>query len=97
MATNEDGEAENMRAVVIVTEETGKGTPRNGQEYISPLLTLTGTEYSKLPFPELHKRICDALRGGRPAVTLQMIGPDGEDAKVFFEDGTLQRVNPSET
>jgi hypothetical protein len=31
--TDEDGEAEYMRAVVFVTEETSKGTARSPQEY----------------------------------------------------------------
>jgi hypothetical protein len=96
VATDEDGDSQHMRAVVIVTEETEKGTRRNGQEYIDPLLTLSGDEYSTLTFPELHKRICDALRGDKPAVTLQWLGPDG-DAKVFFEDGTIQDVDLGET
>src|SRR5262249_55693672 len=30
-----------LRAVVIVTEETRKGTARSGQEYVDPLLVLT--------------------------------------------------------
>jgi len=94
--TNEDGEAPHMRAVVIATEETKKGTPRNGQEYISPLLTLTGEEYSTLTFDDLHQRICHALRGNKPAVTMQWLGPDG-DSKIFFEDGTTQETDPRET
>src|ERR1022692_5336904 len=44
VTTNEDGDAAHMRAVVIITEETRKGTPQNGQEYINPLLTITGEE-----------------------------------------------------
>ena len=96
VVTNEDGEAEYMRAVVIVTETTRKGTSRNGQEYVDPLLTLGGQEYANLPFPDLHQRICDALRGNRPAVTLEMIGPDG-NTKVYFEDGTFRYVHRSKT
>src|SRR5436190_13255195 len=63
-----DGESEYMRAVVIITENTTKGTARSGQEYANPLLTLSGREYANMPFPDLHERICDALRGDRPAV-----------------------------
>ena len=90
VVTNEDGEAQHLRAVVIVTENTKKGTSRNSQEYVDPLLTLAGQEYANLPFPELYQRICDALRGNRPAVTLEITGPDG-DTKVYFEDGTFRQ------
>jgi hypothetical protein len=58
-----DGDAEFMRAVVIVTEETRTGTPRSGQEYDNPLLVLSGREYASISFVDLHERICDALRG----------------------------------
>ncbi len=42
--TNEDGEATYNRAVVFVTDKTRKGTARNGQEYVAPLLVLTRRE-----------------------------------------------------
>jgi hypothetical protein len=51
-----------LRAVVIVTAGTRKGTPRSGQEFVDPLLVLTGDEYSRMTFAELHRRICEALR-----------------------------------
>jgi hypothetical protein len=60
-----DGEAEYMRAVVFVTEYTRKGTPRSGQEYVAPLLTLSGKEYASFTFDQLHQRICRVTR--RPA------------------------------
>ena len=75
--TSENGEAEYMRAVVIITEDTTKGTARSGQEYVNPLLTLSGPEYANLPFHELYDRICDALRGNRPAVSLEVLSADG--------------------
>ena len=84
-----------MRAVVIVTENTEKGTSRNGQEYIDPLLTLGGEQYANLSFQELHDLICDALHGGRPAVTLEFIDPDG-NVTVYLEDGTSRRINRSD-
>ena len=89
--TNEDGEAEYMRAVVIITENTRKGTSRNGQEYVAPLLTLGGEEYENLPFSELHQRICDALRGDRPAVTMETISPKG-DVTIYYDDRTSRSV-----
>jgi hypothetical protein len=78
-----------MRAVVFVTEHTCKGTPRSGQEYANPLLTMSGKEYASLSFDQLHQRICDALRGGRPRVVFESISPDGTVA-VHFEDGTFR-------
>ena len=56
----EDG-YEHPRAAVFVLDETEKGTERNGQEYVSPLLTLTGEEYETLSFREVMGRLEDAL------------------------------------
>jgi hypothetical protein len=84
-----EGEAEYMRAVVFVTEHARKGTARSGQEYVAPLLTLSGKEYASLSFDQLHQRICDALRGGRPRVVLEFLNPDGS-VTVHFEDGTFR-------
>ena len=84
-----EGEADCMRAVVFVTEHTRKGTRRSGQEYVNPLLTLSGKEYASLSFDRLHQKICDALRGGRPRVVFEFIKPEGIVA-VLFEDGTFR-------
>lgn len=70
-----------LRAMVIVREKTEKV----GQEYICPLLVLSGEEYSALSFQALHDRICDALRGGRPRLIAESIGEDGE-SQLIFED-----------
>jgi hypothetical protein len=86
----ETGAGEDFRAVVIVTEETKKGTERSGQEYESPLLVLTGAEYSKLTFDQLYGRICDALRGDKPRVS-SICMRDGR-MTVIFEDGTTREV-----
>lgn len=77
LETNADGEASHHRAVVFVTEYTIKGTERSGQEYASPLLMLTGGEYSCITFDELHRRICDALRGNRSPVVAEVFLPGG--------------------
>jgi hypothetical protein len=74
---DENGDAPHMRAVVFVTEHTFKGTARNGQEYVSPLLVLTGEEYSRATFEELHERICVALCGNRAPVVAEVFLPDG--------------------
>jgi hypothetical protein len=63
--TSED----DLRAVVFVISASKKGTTRSGQEYESPLLVLTGTEYAAIPFHGLYDRLCAALRSrndGRP-------------------------------
>jgi hypothetical protein len=49
-----------------------------GQEYIGPLLILSGAEYSPLSFQALHDRICDALRGRRPRLIAEAIGGRGD-------------------
>lgn len=87
LATNEDGDAEFMRAVVIITAETEKGTVRHPQEYSNPLLTLDGKQYASMTFDELHNRICDTLRGNRPRLILETLSPDGLHS-LHFEDGT---------
>jgi hypothetical protein len=50
------------RAVVLVTEDTKKGTERSGQEYVDPLLVLSGKEYVEASFADLLERIGDELR-----------------------------------
>jgi hypothetical protein len=77
LQTNAEGEAPFDRAVVFVTEYSIKGTPRSGQEYASPLLVLTGEEYSRISFAELHQKLCDALRGNRSPVIAEILLPDG--------------------
>ena len=65
------------RAVVFVTEHSIKGTERHPQEYAGPLLVLTGEEYARISFAELHRRLCDALRGNRAPVVAEVQLPDG--------------------
>jgi len=40
-----------------MTDETRKGTARHGQQYIAPLLVLTGEEYAKMPFQKLLEKL----------------------------------------
>jgi hypothetical protein len=75
--TDPHGNAPFMRAVVFVTEFSIKGTERNGQEYVSPLLVLTGEEYARITFDKLHTRLCNALRGNRGPVVMEILNPDG--------------------
>lgn len=91
LVTDEDGDAEFMRAVVIVTEGTKKGTARHPQEYANPLLTLNGKQYANMPFDELHNRICDALRGNRPGLVIESIDSNRQHS-LHFEDGTAHEL-----
>jgi hypothetical protein len=82
VAVNSDGAAPHMRAVVVVTEFTQKGTDRSPQEYQSPLLVLSGEEYSQIKFADLYERICAALRGNRTAIVAEILRPDGSSSVV---------------
>jgi len=77
VATDARGNAPFHRAVVFVTEHSIKGTERSGQEYLSPLLMLTGEQYARITFQDLHERLCDALRGNRSPVLMELLLPDG--------------------
>lgn len=81
--TSED----DLRAVVFIVSMSKKGTTRSGQEYESPLLVLTGTEYAAMPFQVLHDCLCTALRGTRPRLVLEVFGCDSATTLVF-EDGS---------
>lgn len=84
---DDDGEADTLRAIVIVREETEKV----GQEYIAPLLVLSGEEYARMPFEVLHERICDALRGERARVIAEI--HDATGGKLLFEDGVTKELS----
>jgi hypothetical protein len=71
MPANED-EAP-LRAMVVVRAQTEKV----GQEYVDPLVVLSGEEYASIPFQVLYERICDALRGDRPRVIAEIIDERG--------------------
>ena len=88
MGVNAEGDSEFMRAVVIVTEETQKGTARSPQEYANPLVILYGREYASISFVELHTRVCDALRGRGPEVVAQSFTADDE-MQLVLSDGRI--------
>ncbi len=90
--TNENDEADYVRAVVFVTELTPKGTQRSAQEYVDPLLVLTGEEYANMTFETLYARICQALRGDKPKAIATSVVP-GRRVRIFFEDGTDKEVD----
>lgn len=86
-----DDQGDKLRAVVIVRD----GTPKDGQRYVDPLLVLTGEEYQKSTFDELHARICDALRGSRPEVVMEAWGPDGS-VRLMMADGSSRPLDPED-
>lgn len=90
--TNQNGTADYMRAVVVVTEGTPKGTERSAQEYVDPLLVLAGETYANMTFETLHAGICNALRGDKPRLVATSIARDGH-VRVHFEDGTEKEVS----
>ncbi len=80
------GNAEYNRAVVFVTDETQKGTKRNGQEYANPLFVMTGEEYARMSFEELLHRIEEAIRSG-PRVVAEFLDSEGPAHVVTEEEG----------
>jgi len=91
--TDDDGQT--MRAVVFVREGTPKGTARSPQEYVRPLLVLSGQEYATITFGQLHDMICSALRGDRPRLLAESWGPDGR-GRLLFENGTVRDIESAD-
>jgi hypothetical protein len=87
VVTNENGDAEFSRAVVFITDTTRKGTARNGQEYVDPLLVLTGEEYAKMPFQSLLDKLEEAIRSG-PRVVVEYHDREGQTHIVRDERST---------
>jgi hypothetical protein len=82
---NDDGMT--LRAMVVVH----RGAEKVGQEYVRPLLVLSGSEYSRMTFENLYERICDALRENLPRCVVQILEPNGR-IRVVFEDGSTREV-----
>lgn len=75
-----DPEGSVQRAVYFVEPGDEKGTERCGQEYVKPLLMLTGKEYQEAPFADVIRRLEEALDtkyGPRPGAIV--IDPDGTE------------------
>lgn len=83
--------ADDLRAVVFVAEGTEKGTDRSAQEYVAPLLVLSGKEYTSMPFSLLYAKLCDALRGDRPRLAAELVQPDGT-RRLLFDDGSFTQI-----
>ena len=81
-----------MRAVVFVKRGTSKGTDRSGQEYVNPLLVMSGQEYAETPFNTLYDRICESLCGDRPRCRSERFLPGGR-VELTFSDGSTRVVD----
>lgn len=55
--TDHDEDDETPRAVVFITDDV----EQEGQEYVDPILVITGREYLETSFPDLLDRIYQAL------------------------------------
>jgi hypothetical protein len=86
-----DDDGQTMRAVVFVKEGTPKGTTRSPQEYVDPLLVLSGQEYAVITFRQLHEMICDALRAHHPRLIAESWEPDGR-GRLLFDDGSTRDI-----
>ena len=62
---------------------------------MDPLLILTGEEYQRSTFDALHTRICDALRGPRSGVVMEVWGADGS-VRLMMRDGSSLVLSPEE-
>ena len=87
---SEDEDDLGLRAVVVIRERTEK----IGQEYIGPLVVMSGDEYRAMSFEVLHERICDALRGRRPRVVAEYVH-DGE-IEVIREGDAARAARPKD-
>ena len=83
--TDKHGEAEYNRAVVFITDETAKGTERSGQEYVAPLLVLSGEEYANMSFQTLLEQLEETVRSG-PRVVAEYLDAEGETHIIRDED-----------
>ena len=72
------------RAVFFVERGDEKGTERCGQEYVKPLLMLTGQEYQRITFVDLMAKLEEALDrkyGKRPTAVFHK--PDGSEQNLY--------------
>ena len=87
VSCTEEEEEHKLRAMVIVTDETEKVM----QEYVNPVLVMTGEEYEKMPFSELHWKICLKLQEGHAPCMGVSFTEDGK-AKIMFTDGSVKVI-----
>ncbi|MEX2167807.1 MAG: hypothetical protein WD851_00730 [Pirellulales bacterium] len=85
----DDDDGTGLRAMVIVR----RGTEKVIQQYVNPLLVLSGEEYKAMPFEELYRQICDALRANHPHCVAESYTPDGQH-RLLFSDGSERDLPP---
>lgn len=73
-----DPDGHRYRAVFFIERGEPKGTARSHQEYLRPLLKLTGQEYHDIRFVELEMRLEDALDARYRAPAWKSIIPEKE-------------------
>ena len=83
--------ANGLRAVVFIRRLQEKGTERSAQEYLNPLLMISGKEYGSASFANLLDRLTNALLGNRSRVVAEIREPTGT-IRVVYEDGNSQIV-----
>lgn len=79
-----DPNGSRMRAVFFVERGDEKGTARSAQEYIRPILILTGQEYEEIRFVDLMTQLeyaLDLRYGRRPSGIY--IDPDGKQERLY--------------
>ena len=87
-----EGSIENgLRAVVFIRKLDEKGTERSAQEYLNPLLMISGKDYSSVSFANLHERLSKALLGNTPRVVAEVREPTGT-IRAVYEDGNSKIV-----
>jgi hypothetical protein len=55
------------------------------------LLLLSGGEYGSVNFEDLHRRLCNALSGGRPRLLAESWDSAGR-GRLLFEDGSSRDI-----
>jgi hypothetical protein len=87
--TESDGPAR-LRAVVIVEEGTSKGTTRCGQEYVDPLLVLSGDDWERASFADVMSRVeLELARRYGDSPSIIVFSPSGKMTKIFKDDGPV--------
>lgn len=74
---------EPFRAVFICGPKTTVGTARSPQEYVDPLVAMTGEEYATIGWVELWERIAEGLR--------RQLDEYHPGSFRYMPDGTIQR------
>jgi hypothetical protein len=97
-AVGPEGNDESLRAVVFVAEGTPKGTARSAQEYLVPLLVLSGREYAAVSFAELHTSPDEVIsvwtRKHTKLDAMKLVGDTGIPAGAVLDTDELNKDRP---